>query len=88
MQSRNWAAYWESKEQKLEQIAVELLVSKARASKQRENAGRQRQENNDWPRHHQQIEEQKKDKANIQQALIDAPATTTQSLQEKLQANS
>jgi epidermal growth factor receptor substrate 15 len=68
------------KEQKLEQLAVELSDVESRASKQREMLEGSEEQ---WTAHHKQIEEQKKQ---LQQALVDAQ-TQNKSLQEKLQGN-
>ena len=68
------------KEQKLEQLAIELSDVESRASKQREMLEGSEEQ---WTTHHKQIEEQKKQ---LQQALIDAQEQN-QSLQEKLQGN-
>ena len=68
------------KEQKLEQLAVELSDVESRASKQREMLEGSEEQ---WTAHHKQIEEQKKQ---LQQALIDAQQQN-QSLQQKLEGN-
>jgi epidermal growth factor receptor substrate 15 len=68
------------KEQKLEQLAIELSDVESRASKQREMLEGSEEQ---WTAHHKQIEEQKKQ---LQQALIDAQRQN-QSLQDKLQGN-
>lgn len=68
------------KEQKLEQLAVELSDVESRASKQREMLEGSEEQ---WTAHHKQIEEQKKQ---LQQALVDAQEQN-KNLQEKLQGN-
>lgn len=68
------------KEQKLEQLSVELSDVESRATKQREMLEGSEEQ---WTAHHKQIEEQKKQ---LQQALIDAQHQN-QSLQQKLEGN-
>ncbi len=68
------------KEQKLEQLAVELSDVESRARKQREMLEGSEEQ---WTAHHKQIEEQKLE---LQQALIDAQEQN-KSLQEKLLGN-